>query len=355
MKHIPLVVFVIVFLFGILGTLLQFEKQNLTGLFFHEQKVRVFIFPKTHEDFFKTKFIPGISLRHEFDNFFSADVKFDSLKKVGELAFLEEVPIFQILAQDNERNCLPSEQISWNVKKVNGGKGGEGVNVAILDTGISEHKDLIAGLCVDMTKEGINKECFDDNGHGTHLAGIISGFGGKDGKGIFGVAPGANLQVLKVCNDDGACFADDVFAGLQEAVQQNSKVVLMSFGMPRKLWFMNDFFENHKDILFIGASGEKRSMLYPAFNENVISVQAVDENDNVIKYFEEIDFVSPGVNVESTAKNGCYTKMTGSSVGAAHVAGIAAVLWNENAVKTAQLMKEKAVLTKLVGKKFAVI
>lgn len=356
MKYIPLIVFAIVFLFGIFGALIQFEGESLIGLVFKEQSIRIFAFPKYAGALEHIKKISGVEIRHEFNDFISADARFESLLQLRNFAVLEEAPVFQILAKkSSEMPCFPSEQIPWNIKKVNGGKGGEGINVAVLDTGVAKHPDLVVGLCMDFTKAGIENTCVDKNGHGTHLAGIVSAYGGKKGDGIVGVAPGANLQIIKVCNDEGACFADDVLAGINFAKAQNSNIVLMSFGMQSRLKLFSNFFEENKNILFVGASGEKSGMMFPASNKNVISVQAVNENGDALNYLEDADFVAPGANVESTSKNGCYAKMTGSSVAAAHVAGIAAVLWNENAVKTEQLMKDKAVFAKFAGRKLAVI
>ena len=87
---------------------------------------------------------------------------------------------------------------------VNGGSGGAGVTVAVLDTGVfKDHLDLDVQLCKDATKRGIKNGCNDNNGHGTHVSGTVAGNGGTDGLGITGVAPNANFCMSKGCVNAG--------------------------------------------------------------------------------------------------------------------------------------------------------
>ncbi|RLG23562.1 hypothetical protein DRN85_09135, partial [Methanosarcinales archaeon] len=112
-----------------------------------------------------------------------------------------------------ERTCYPSTQTPYGIKMVKGGSGGEGVNVAVLDTGVyTDHLDLKANIkdCKDFTKgPRVKKGCADSVGHGTHVAGTIAADGGSDGLGILGVAPGAGIMAYKVCGDSG-CWTDDI-------------------------------------------------------------------------------------------------------------------------------------------------
>ncbi len=170
--------------------------------------------------------------RHDFGKAFSAELterEVGLLKKLG--VKLEPVGIFYINAKpfcnnngqcdpelgenpscsdcknsDEEeptegRACSPADQYPWGVEMVNGGSGGSGVVVAVLDTGIdTDHPDLKGNImdCKDATKLRIKKGCEDNNGHGTHVAGTIAANGGSDGAGIFGVAPESKLMVVKV-------------------------------------------------------------------------------------------------------------------------------------------------------------
>ena len=79
--------------------------------------------------------------------------------------------------------------------------GGEGVTVAVLDSGVKvDHLDLAANIvdCKDTTLRRIKKGCSDNVGNGTHVAGTILANVGPDGSGIYGVAPNAKLMAIKV-------------------------------------------------------------------------------------------------------------------------------------------------------------
>lgn len=338
MKYIPLIVFIIVFLFGFLGALFQLETANLTGAVFHEKTVRLFVFPKSTENFDKIKNLNYVKVRHDFDEYFSADVGEDFAKNILELADVKLVHFFQILGEKNKRSCYLEKQFNWDVSEIVGGKG-SGVNVAILDTGIVKHPDIIVSLCKDTTKGGSIDGCLDENGHGIHLAGIIGAYGGTDKKGMIGISPEANLNIIKVCNNDGTCFADDVLAGLNYAVEKNNDIVLMSFGMNDEFYPVAEVFDKNKNILFIAAAGGKDQITFPATNMNTLAVKSLETNQKKAVY-DGMFFLAPGLEIESTWKNGCYEKMSGSSVAAAHIAGLAAKLWNENSFKTRELMKE---------------
>ena len=111
---------------------------------------------------------------------------------------------------------------------------GQGVGVAILDTGIFLHRDFEDRLAafVDMVKR--RKEPYDDNGHGTHIAGIIAGAGIDSGGRYHGVAPGCSLISLKVLDHRGNGYASDVLEGLKwirdHREEYNIRIVNISVG-----------------------------------------------------------------------------------------------------------------------------
>ena len=174
-------------------------------------------FIKSDNAFLKAQF----GINHNFDNGFTSDLtqgQIRALQKIG--VEVEEVIIYQLSARpicgngvcepgenvnkcpedcsttpDPEpRVCYPSTQKPYGITMVNGGTGGAGINVAVLDTGVNiNHPDLDVKLCNDATRRGIKKGCADFHGHGTHVSGTIAANKGSDGKGIVGVAPEANL------------------------------------------------------------------------------------------------------------------------------------------------------------------
>ena len=262
------------------------------------------------------------------------------------------------------RSCYPDSQYPWGITKVNGGSGGTGVNVAVLDTGVyKDHLDLDVKLCKDATKRGIRNGCSDGNGHGTHVSGTVAATGGSDGLGIYGVAPEANLWMIKVCGNSGMCWTDDMAAGIRYATNQGANIISMSIGGDTESSLVKDAIDyaTSNDVLVIAAAGNDGhidgygSIDYPAANVKVVAVAAFDSSDNMA-YFsslgvndndwtieeKEIEFAAPGVYVESTWKDGCYNTISGTSMATPHVAGLAALHWQGSASATRYYLQDLA-------------
>lgn len=92
---------------------------------------------------------------------------------------------------------------------------GKNITIAILDTGISPHPDLIHRQIVFCDFVHGREDMYDDNGHGTHVAGIICGDGAASGQRLTGIAPRANLVVLKVLDRNGNGETEDVIAAIE--------------------------------------------------------------------------------------------------------------------------------------------
>jgi len=258
------------------------------------------------------------------------------------------------------RPCYPDSQYPWGITKVNGGSGGTEVNVAVLDTGVyKDHLDLDVKLCKDATKRGIRNGCSDHNGHGTHVAGTIAADGGSDGLGIYGVAPDANLWVIKVCGPSG-CWTDDIAAAIDYAAKKGAHIISMSLGGDTQSTLIKNAIDRHSDVLYVAAAGNDRedgvgSIDYPGAYVKVMAVAAFDSSDNMASFSslgvndndwvieeKEIEFAAPGVSVESTFNNGCYVFGDGTSMATPHVAGIAARDWKGTADATRAYLQDLA-------------
>ncbi len=262
-----------------------------------------------------------------------------------------------------ERACYPANQTPWGIVKVNGGSGGAGIKVAVLDTGVyKDHLDLKANVvdCKDTTKRGIKNGCRDGNGHGTHVAGTILANGGDDGKGIYGVAPEAKLMAIKVCGPTG-CWGDDIAAAIRYASNNGANIISMSLGGDSQSSIIKDAIDYAvgKGVLVIAAAGNDGpadgSIDYPGANAKVIAVGAIDSGKNVPSWSSrgitagdyiieerEVEFGAPGVSVESTWKDSCYNTISGTSMATPHVAGLAAKLWQGNASATRTYLQSVA-------------
>ena len=256
-----------------------------------------------------------------------------------------------------ERTCYPSEQNPWGVQKVNGGSGGAGITVAVLDTGVyKDHLDLVNRItqCRDFTKgPRVRNGCNDGNGHGTHVSGTIAADGGSDSLGIYGVAPEADLFAYKVCGNDGSCWTDDIAAAIEFAANHGADIISISIGGNTESSLIRNAvdYASGKGVLVVAAAGNDGPSLgsidYPSANTKVISVGAIDSGEGIPDWSsrgvndgdyvieeKEVEFGAPGVSIESTFNNGCYYTWSGTSMATPHISGLAAKLWQGSADAT---------------------
>lgn len=233
----------------------------------------------------------------------------------------------------------PAQTMLWGISQINAddvwllGNTADPVKVGIIDTGISNtHPDLKANV-----KDGVNtinplKNWNDDNGHGSHVAGIVAGIDNTIG--VVGVAPKADLYAIKALNSKGSGYLSDIIEGLGWAIANKMQVVNMSLGSASGNESFHAAVANAADagITIVAAAGNSGGAVsYPAAYSEVIAVSATD-SDNKLAYFSsygpEVDLAAPGVSVYSTYKGTGYATMSGTSMAAPHVAGVAALVIN---------------------------
>ena len=232
----------------------------------------------------------------------------------------------------------PAQQLPWGVDRIDAEKvwpnTGAGVKVAVLDTGIDlDHPDL-----VDNVKGGVNtinprKKPNDDNGHGTHVAGIIAAV--NNSIGVIGVAPGASLYAVKVLNASGSGYLSDIIEGLQWSVEHSIQVVNMSLGTSSDVQSFHEAIAAaaYKHVIVVASAGNSGpgddTVLYPAKYPEVIAVAATDQSDAAASFSSTglaVELAAPGVSIYSTVKGGGYAYMSGTSMAAPHVSGTAALV-----------------------------
>lgn len=324
----------------------------------------------------------SFGVRHNFDNGFTSDltdfqlrlakvfgVEVEPVKKLNILPDLSQAPVTSGRIQ--AKRTKPSEQIPWGIKTVYNDSfmaksaGGLDVNVAVLDTGVLKtHPDLKSRIkiCKDFSGASVvDGKCDDKNGHGTHVAGIIAADGGSDGLGVYGVAPEANLFVYKVCSNNGTCWADDIAVALRIAADEGVNVINMSLGSdnPSPLITEATDYAVSKKVLVVAAAGNDGpyagSIDYPGADANVVAVGAANKDLQIPEwssrginlttkpYFVEerdLELAAPGVSIESTWKDGGYAILSGTSMASPHVAGLAAKLWQKDALDPASETRE---------------
>ncbi|WP_339060891.1 S8 family peptidase [Tepidibacillus marianensis] len=209
------------------------------------------------------------------------------------------------------------------------------VTVAILDTGVDlEQPDLRANLVEGINLLDKNASPQDDNGHGTNVAGIVAATS-NNSIGVTGIAPHAKIMPVKVLDKKGEGDSFLVGQGIRYAVDHGAKVILLSLGEPVYTPFMKEAvdYAELKNVLIVAASGNEGNQLnYPAAFADVLSVGAIDSNDQYASYSnygEQLDVVAPGDGIFTTGLNGEYVTNSGTSMAAPQAAGLAALLYQK--------------------------
>jgi subtilisin len=235
-------------------------------------------------------------------------------------------------------NCVdvaaPSTLL-WNIQQTGFGRGDIQTNKTawIIDTGIDlDHPDLNVDVARSRSFVTDVTSADDQNGHGTHVAGII---GAKNnGVGVTGIASGAPLVALKVLNQLG----EGRLSGIIQAVnyvRQNGRagdVVNLSLGGEGISTTLENAIRQaaNAGILFAiaaGNEGQNADESTPARvnHPNVFTVSAMDRNNNYASFSNfgsSVDVCAYGVRITSTYKDGKYATLSGTSMAAPHVAGL---------------------------------
>jgi subtilisin len=210
---------------------------------------------------------------------------------------------------------------------------GAGVKVAIIDTGIdSTHPDL-AGNYAGGTNCITGGSPADDNGHGTHCAGIVAAM--DNGSGVIETAPKASLYAVKALNSSGSGSYSDIIEGVQWCANNGINVASMSFGGSSNSASLQSACNAAyaKNVLLVAAAGNSGSgtdtVSYPAKYDSVIAVSATDSSNNRASFSStgpSVELAAPGVAIRSTIPGGSYQSWSGTSMACPHVSGVAALV-----------------------------
>ena len=233
---------------------------------------------------------------------------------------------------------------------------GEGVTVVVMDTGIARHPDFdhrIVGFLDFCNKR---TTAYDDNGHGTHVAGIIAGSGQVTGM-YCGIAPKANLLVLKVLDNNGNGNTTSVLEGidwlLKNRIHYGVRLLNISVGMlknagEKEKRELLDAVDTAWDagIMVVTAAGnngpKENTVTIPGISRKVLTVgcmddEAVNLGHNILKEgysgtgptdccIMKPEILAPGTNVTSCSRDGKgYVKKSGTSMAAPAVTGTLAL------------------------------
>jgi filamentous hemagglutinin family protein len=206
---------------------------------------------------------------------------------------------------------------------------GRNVTIAVVDSEIDvTHPDL-RGVVVD--RFDATKSPSKPHPHGTGMAGAIASH-----TRLLGVAPGVRIIAIKTFDDTGSSAEStsyQIVKGLDYAITKNARIINLSFAGPRDPMMERTLKAAHdKGIILIAAAGNagpKSPPLYPGADPSVIAVSATDYDDKPFAMANRGKYIAvaaPGVDVMVPAPNSGYQLTTGTSVAAAHVSGVAALL-----------------------------
>lgn len=315
-------------------------------------------------------------------------------KSADVLAVAPVIPMKLIAPVEVQEVAEPAaDQAEWGVKAVGADTSpftGDGVVVAVLDTGIDATHPAFAGVEIierDFTGEGNG----DTHGHGTHCAGTI--FGRTTGGRRIGVAPGVKKALIgKVLGGQGG-GSDQIADAIQWAVENGANVISMSLGIdfpgfvreliddglapePATSLALEGYRANvqlferlalllkalgafSRSAIMVAAAGNESdrptfeiAVSPPAVSDGIISVAAVGQGANgfsVASFSNTFANVSgPGVGIVSARPGGGFASMSGTSMATPHVAGVAA-LWAEKIRKSAGTLSTLQLTARLIG------
>jgi thermitase len=261
------------------------------------------------------------------------------------------------LKNDNQSGVDINVEKAWDITT-----GSDDVVVAIIDSGADlNHPELRDNIWVNEKelngKPGVDDdgngyiddvhgynfaedkpEPIDDNGHGSHVAGVIAAKG-NNGEGLAGINWNVKIMPLKFITKEGTGSAESAIKAIDYAISKNVKIISNSWGGSGASLALKEAVQRAADhgILFIASAGNNgldndTSPHYPSnfYLPNIISVAALGK-DGALPDFSNygltrVNVAAPGVEIYSTYKDGGYETMSGTSMATPHVAGVAALV-----------------------------
>ncbi|WP_051291429.1 S8 family peptidase [Fictibacillus gelatini] len=239
----------------------------------------------------------------------------------------------------NEVNDVFYTQYQWNLPMIqtelgwNISRGSKKIKIAVVDTGVDlNHQDLSRRLLKGYNVLKNNDRPYDDNGHGTHVAGIIAS-DTNNKIGVAGITWFNQIIPVKVMDKKGTGTSFDIAKGIRWAADHGADVINLSLGNYQPSSVMKEAIDYAfgKNVVLVAASGNDNTdhPSYPASFPEVLSVGAVNavgERAPFSNYGSTVDVVAPGVQIPSTYPGQRYAALSGTSMAAPHVTALAGLV-----------------------------
>lgn len=330
-------------------TLIHHNKKDTSHYYDHEAAVDFIKEPGAQELDQITTDLKGWVVKHQNtiyifrSTFMETDEMVAYFKKRANTEYAE--PNYLLMQNETAlpNDLLYTENYQWNLPVIGTeqgwaiSKGKENIEIAIVDTGVDlDHPDLKNRLVKGFNLIDENREPDDDNGHGTHVAGIIASET-NNSEGTAGMTWYNKIMPVKAMGAKGYGTTFDIARGIIWAVDHGADVINLSLGnyQPSNMLEEAVTYAFSKNVLMVSAAGNDGSNqpTYPSAYPEVLSVAAIDYNGNrasFSNYGDYIDIAAPGVSIPSTYFNKQYAALSGTSMAAPHVAGLAALIFSAN-------------------------
>ncbi|MBE9211663.1 S8 family serine peptidase [Plectonema cf. radiosum LEGE 06105] len=287
--------------------------------------------------------------------------------------------VAKIIGEDTFANVPEQGGKNWGADAVKApsvwekGYTGQGVVVAVLDTGVDRnHDDLKQNIWTNQGEipnngkdddgngyvddvygwnfDGKNNNTIDVDGHGTHVSGTIAGT--KNDFGVTGIAYDAQIMPVKVLDDFGSGSTTAVANGIYYAADNGADVINLSLGGSFPSFSIERAVEyaNSKGVIVVMAAGNSsgETPLYPAryADKYGIAVGAIDKDKNMARFSNRAGtdaltyLTAPGVDIYSTLPNNRYDSYSGTSMATPHIAGVVALMLSANPNLNSNLIRQ---------------
>lgn len=279
--------------------------------------------------------IQGLEVRQQYANIPAAALEVPK----AALAGLKNNPNIAHVELDQTVQ-IENQTQDWGIAKLKApaawqsGFTGKGVKISVVDTGISQHPDLtISG---GASFSSVTSSYADDNGHGTHVAGIIAAR--NNSIGTVGIAHEASIYAVKALEANGSGSLSSIIAGIDWSISNQMDIINLSLGTTSPSTTLQQVVDraNNAGILVVAAAGNNGRadgtgdlVNYPARYSSAIAVAATDINNNRASFSatgSTVEVAAPGVSINSTLSNGGYGPMSGTSMATPYVAGNLALM-----------------------------